>query len=176
MESLCERCSSLDFATISEADARTYFGVNEGYPQGHDLYFFSVRSDLDELDYLNISDLDRMLNLYHKDTKSLVIAAASCQVCKLVLGSVQQVFNAMARAREMDYDYRQVEYEFWICGRDDCSSGFMVLGFEHGDPKPLQNRSYVLMASIDFRVEQGRLYARKRDKCKFPTLRLCMTD
>ncbi|KEY72507.1 hypothetical protein S7711_10184 [Stachybotrys chartarum IBT 7711] len=154
MESLCERCSSLDFATISEADARTYFGVNEGYPQGHDLYFFSVRSDLDELDYLNISDLGRMLNLYHKDTKSLVTAAASCQVCKLVLGSVQQVFNAMARAREMDYDYRQVEYEFWICGRDDCSSGFMVLGFEHGDPKPLQNRSYVLMASIDFRVEQ----------------------
>ncbi|RYP14630.1 hypothetical protein DL765_006245 [Monosporascus sp. GIB2] len=154
MAALCGVCRSFDFAATSKSDTSGYFSVSEGYPRGHDIYFYSVRDGRD--DDIDISNLDRMLTLYHKHIQSLATAAASCHVCSLVLESVQQVLDATARAREKGYDYPESGYEFWICGRGGPrgrGSGFKVVGI---NPKyNMKRREGVLMAAIEFRVEEG---------------------
>ncbi|KAK7423312.1 hypothetical protein QQX98_001102 [Neonectria punicea] len=145
--SLCELCLSLDLGTISRSGVISRFGLGEGFPANHDLFYCTVQdAEFDD-------GAKHLLAPYHKSLESLQANAKFCDLCRLVQRSVDTVLENLRKANDLDYEYPLSGYELWIADIDSVD-GFQVLGF-HEKQDSRGATQYQLMGGFGLCVEDG---------------------
>lgn len=139
---LCETCRNIDFVAVSQSRPKE---ISSEIPHQH------FPGELDIFGYLcddDITTSDSIL-LYHETVDDLKAAAQLCDLCRLVMASVEKVLASMKKAKENDFDYILEGHQLWMCGTFT-GDGVEILGLS-GSP---ENTLY-LFCGLRFSVAEG---------------------
>lgn len=139
---LCETCRNNDFVAVSQSRPKEI--LSEIPYQRHP-------SELDLFGYLcddDITTSDSIL-LYRETVDDLKAAAQLCDLCRLVMASVEKVLASMEKAKEKGFNYIIEGHQLWMCGTFT-GDGVEILGLS-GSRK---NELY-LFCGLRFSVAEG---------------------
>lgn len=140
---LCETCRNIDFVAVSQSRP-----PKEILPEIPSQRF---PSELNIFGYLcddDITTSDSIL-LYRETVDDLKAAAHFCDLCRLVMASVEKVLASMKKAKENGFKYIIEGHQLWMCGTFT-GDGVEILGYS-GSPK---NKLYPFCA-LRFSVAEG---------------------
>lgn len=139
---LCETCRNIDFVAVSQSRPKEILSeiASQRFPSELDIFGYLCDDD--------ITTSDSIL-LYRETVDDLKAAAQLCDLCRLVMASVEKVLASMEKAKENCFEYTTEGHQLWMCGTFT-GDGVEILGL----PGRARDEPY-LFCSLRFSVAEG---------------------
>lgn len=137
---LCETCRNVDFVAVSESRPNDLWFPHQPFPSDLGIFAYECNDDI---------ITSGSIRLYHETVDDLKAGAQLCDLCRIVMASVEKVLAGMRNSKEDNLDYIVESHQLWMCGTLD-HDGIEIMSFS-GNPK---DRMY-LFCGLRLSVAEG---------------------